>query len=92
MNPIEVVVKRQVYLVYQCGIANVFIDRAGRLMRVLQCDFRSCEYFARGAEAVGAVVLVRHCDKAGDIAPCQEDWQEGRGTMFAESKMGRGTL
>lgn len=73
-------------LVYQSGIANVFsVDGAtGRTTRLLQSDYHSCEMFAAGAIAAGAVCEVFHCDAAGD---CQNTpWQEGPGELWRQSK------
>jgi hypothetical protein len=76
----------QVYLVYQVGIANVLIDRDGVLVRVEQSNYRDCENFARGAKAVGANVIVKHCDRTGDTALSKEEWQDGKGDLWAECK------
>ena len=61
-------------LVYQCGIANVFMvsdinmaDIGRDARRLLQGDFRSCEYFARGLAYAGAEVECASCNQAGDI-------------------------
>ena len=68
-------------LVYQAGIANVFevecfnLTSFGRnAKRLLQADFRSCEYFARGLAAAGVTVRTVACNKAGDII--NETWDE----------------
>lgn len=62
-------------LVYQAGMANVFAvnsittapaDRNAR--RLLQCDFRSCEWYANGLLAAGATVATAACNTAGDTA------------------------
>lgn len=66
----------KVVLVYQGGIANVFsvtawlsIDNpvCGRT-RLLQSDFRSCEWYCRGLQAAGVEVRTAACNRAGDIA------------------------
>ena len=64
----------RVMLVYQAGIANVFgvqsfnlADFGRDAKRILQSDFHSCENFARGMEAAGAIVRSAHCNQAGDI-------------------------
>jgi hypothetical protein len=61
-------------LVYQAGIANVFAvtcfnmaDFGRDAKRLLQGDFRSCEYFARGLATAGILVASAHCNQAGDI-------------------------
>lgn len=62
-------------LVYQAGLANVFqvncfnLNPFGRnARRVLQCDFRSCEFFAHGLAQAGAIVMTLACNQAGEIA------------------------
>lgn len=72
------------FLVYQCGLANVFINDGVGPKRVMQHAFGPCEYFARGLKYAGYDVEVRHCDKAGDIAA--EIWAKGRGETFADAK------
>jgi hypothetical protein len=64
-------------LVYQAGIANVFevdsfnmADYGRDAKRLLQSDFRTCEAFARGMAAAGALVTSAACNMAGDVA-CQ---------------------
>ena len=68
-------------LVYQGGIANVFRVKAFNLQdygreakRLMQSDFRTCEAFARGAQAVGATVRTMACNMAGDIIA--QPWSE----------------
>ena len=65
----------KVYLVYQAGIANVFlVDRftltnEGRNAgRVQQGAFGRCEAFAAGMARAGAAVRSAYCNKAGDIS------------------------
>ena len=74
--------KKNVYtLVYQGGLANIFLhvpDRSLRIDRnepvgstrewVYQSDFRSCENFARGLIETGAVVRRAWANVAGDVA------------------------
>lgn len=62
------------YLVYQNGIANVFIVRGGRLVRNFQGAFNSAEYLCRGLQLAGSEIIVRACGRAGDIALFQDDW------------------
>ncbi len=69
-------------LVYQAGIANVFscdvlATTPGKrnAKRLLQHAFVACEWFARGAQAAGAIVAVYSCNKAGDIADLE--WTRG---------------
>ena len=64
----------RIMLVYQAGIANVFkvncfnvADYGRDARRLLQSDFRTCESFALGCAAVGAIVRSVHCNMAGDI-------------------------
>jgi hypothetical protein len=82
-----------VALVYQCGIANVFIldtyqrpeSPEGRMARrVLQHAYSPCEFFARGMATAGARVRSYHCDEAGDIA--DRPWVKGCGDLWKESK------
>ena len=68
-------------LVYQAGIANVFevdcfnLAPYGReAKRLLQADFTSCAYFARGMKAAGYHVKVLGCNMAGDIA--EQKWTD----------------
>ena len=56
------------YLIYQAGIANVFVDDAkGKFKRIMQHAFRPCEDFCRGLKYMGATVRVGWCNEAGDI-------------------------
>lgn len=66
---------KRAVLVYQAGIANVFAvecfnqhacDRKAK--RLLQADFRSCEYFVKGLDAAGVKVKTLACNQAGDIS------------------------
>lgn len=66
---------KRAMLVYQAGIANVFAVDSFNLApygrnarRLLQLDYRTCEYYARGLRAAGATVRVAACNQAGDIA------------------------
>jgi hypothetical protein len=66
-------------LVYQAGIANVFRtdhnapELEGRnAVRLLQGDFRACEFFAKGLATAGVLVRAAHCNRAGDITDV--DW------------------
>ena len=52
-------------LVYQAGIANVF--EMPSKDRLIQADFRSCEYFCRGLIAAGVNVKIWSCNMVGDI-------------------------
>jgi hypothetical protein len=77
----------QAHLVYQGGIANVFMQFGGKdIIRVLQEDFKSCEMFCRGVKIMGAEVLVWHCDEAGDVAGDVHSWLRGSGDLFLDSK------
>ncbi len=65
----------RVALVYQAGIANLFLvdsfnlDTAGRnARRIYQGDFRTAEAIAKGAGIAGAIVHSVSCNKAGDVA------------------------
>lgn len=68
-------------LVYQAGIANVFMvdcfnaGTTGReARRLLQDDFRTCEAFARGLGVAGVKVATMACNAAGDITNAR--WSE----------------
>ena len=61
---------RTLVIVYQGGIANVFED----YRRLLQSDFRTCEMFCRGAQAMGATIVPAWCNVAGDVGTCHERW------------------
>lgn len=69
-------------LVYQCGIANVFVMATSR--RVCQHAYDYCEAFCAGLLAAGHSVGVYHCDEAGDVEHL--DWHAGAGEMFAAAK------
>lgn len=73
-------------LVYQAGLANVFVvdafnwanykgftraDRNAR--RIMQGAFSTCEMFARGLEANGTIVRSAHCNRVGDISNARWD-------------------
>ena len=81
-----------VYLVYQAGLANVFLVDAFDLnatghnvRRLLQGTFHECEIFVRGMARAGAVVRSAHCNQAGDIAGAQ--WSEAlEDAPFSESQ------
>jgi len=69
----------KIMLVYQAGIANVFrvdcfnVNPNGRKEeRLLQGAFATCQDFAHGCAAMGAVVRTCHCNMAGDIA--RQQW------------------
>jgi hypothetical protein len=80
---------RRATLVYQVGIANVFADdefRPGIPRRLLQSDYRTCEAFARGLIAAGIAVEVRHWDHTGDAAQWANQWNAGKGELWASGK------
>jgi hypothetical protein len=61
-------------LVYQAGIANVFkvqsfnlADYGRDAIRLVQGDFESCKWYARGVKKAGWTVKVLGCNMAGDI-------------------------
>jgi hypothetical protein len=61
-------------LVYQAGIANVFLvdtfnlaKNAGGRKRILQSDFKNCESFSRGLAHADMSVASCYCNQAGDI-------------------------
>src|SRR5579872_1898597 len=73
MNNKKLLVRRAI-LVYQAGIANVFVVDCLNLspygrnaQRLIQADFRTCEAFARGLAVAGALVSSAYCNQAGDI-------------------------
>lgn len=83
-------------LVYQGGIANVFAvdyptyapgtgahESPRNARRLMQSDFSSCIWFARGLAAAGTVVRTGSCNVAGDCADVQ--WTRGiDGTPFRD--------
>lgn len=69
-------------LLYQVGIANVFID--GK--RALQHAYSPCEWFCKGLIAAGASFEVKHCDVAGDVASFEDQWKDGKGTLWGDQK------
>lgn len=78
-------------LVYQTGIANVFMlrDDAGTIYepprRVMQHAFLPCRYYAEGLAAAGAEVRTYSCNVAGDCAAVE--WTVGtEGTPFRDSR------
>lgn len=77
---------KDAYLVYQVGIANVFIEEpgSGELVRRYQGDYRGAEMLAKGMELAGVRIHLYHCDEAGDIR-CR-DWNEGPGDLWSEGK------
>lgn len=54
-------------LVYQCGIANVFLADASGWVRRMQSDFSHCEAFCAGLVQAGCEVAFAWCAEAGDI-------------------------
>ena len=82
-------------LVYQCGIANVFRvtypfgdqARSPHYVRVVQSDYRTCEWFVRGVIEAGENASVWHSDVAGDVILCPHGpWKEGKGDLWADKK------
>lgn len=68
-------------LVYQAGIANVFLcdyllpaSKVRNARRIVQSDFRTCENFVSGAAYAGATVRTFQCNQAGDVA--RSVWSE----------------
>lgn len=71
---------KQYVLVYQAGIANVFLCENGLYevtgrSRVTQNAFGPCEWFCRGLMEAGEAVAVAWCNKAGDITG--DSWNYG---------------
>lgn len=66
--------KKKLYvLVYQGGIANVFLGKVkGKRKRIMQHAFGPCEWYCRGLKEAGAKVEVAWCNMAGDID--LQDW------------------
>lgn len=67
--------QRKAVVVYQAGIANVFLvenvfeTHEGRgASRLAQSDFNSCEMYARGLKEAGFRIESAHCNMAGDVA------------------------
>jgi hypothetical protein len=63
---------RTLVIVYQAGIANVFEDRR----RLLQSDFRTCEMFCRGAQAMGATIVPAWANVAGDVSRATWNYED----------------
>lgn len=67
--------ERKAVLVYQAGIANVFMvdtfnmadDGLRNARRILQHAFSPCEFFARGLGAAGFIIRSAQCNETGDI-------------------------
>lgn len=80
--------ERSAQLVYQVGIANVFLSEGegmdSKRTRVYQGDYRSAENISKGIRLAGVPVTVWHCDMAGDIA--LQDWLIGKGELWEASK------
>ena len=75
------------YLVYQTGIANVFIETEEKgMVRMMQNDFSHCEAYACGLRDAGMTLSIWHCDKPGDILTRLADWQSGKGDIWSDSK------
>jgi len=85
--------EKRAVLVYQAGIANVFevdcfnmSDYGREAKRLLQSDFRACEYFARGLAYAGYHVGSASCNRAGDITHTK--WSHGlQDCPFRENAM-----
>lgn len=58
---------KQVTLVYQAGLANVFETSGDKPVRLVQADFKTCEAFVRGIKATGMPAFYAWCNQAGDI-------------------------
>lgn len=72
---------KRAFLVYQGGLANVFqvdchnLANYGRhAQRLMQSDFRSCEWYSVGLRDGGVIVRTASCNKAGDVI--NEQWTE----------------
>ena len=69
---------RNIALVYQNGIANVFeIEAPGKVRRLLQHAYSPCEWYAQGLRDAGNNLSVFYSDDAGDIA--NSYWHPRRG-------------
>jgi hypothetical protein len=73
--------KAKIMLVYQAGIANVFLvdcfnmkASMRKTKQLYQDTFITCQVFARGCGAMGAIVRTAHCNRAGDILGM--DWSD----------------
>lgn len=75
-------------LLYQAGIANVFVQsRIGAPhKRVMQGAYRECEGFVKGARHAGATLLVMNVNIAGDAAHWVDSWRAGVGSLWSEGK------
>ena len=79
---------RNLTLLYQVGIANVFEELRGKphFKRLMQSDYRSCEGFARGAQWAGSKIHVMHWDHPGDALQHCATWESGAGDLWATQK------
>ena len=65
--------KKIYFLVYQAGIANVFVadvvkkNQFNNHRRIKQDSFNECESFCRGLREAGTTVRVAWLNEAGDI-------------------------
>lgn len=72
---------RILVIVYQAGIANVFENKR----RLLQADFRTCEMFCRGAQAMGAAIVPAWANVAGDVSLAEWHYTDFENAPFNES-------
>ena len=77
--------KKTFYLIYQAGIANVFVDDAsGNFKRVMQHAITACENFCRGLKYAGECVRVGWCNEAGDITNAAWHFKDFDNAPFSE--------
>jgi hypothetical protein len=81
MDKIKLKKKRKVMLVYQAGIANIFLVDCFNLRpygrnakRIYQGSFLGAQYITYGMGLMGAVVRTAACNRAGDIG--ESVWTE----------------
>ena len=83
--------KKIYFLVYQAGIANVFVadenkkKQINNHRRINQLDFKSAESFCRGLREAGKLVKVAWCNEAGDIAHSLWHFSNFHNAPFNES-------
>jgi hypothetical protein len=74
-------------LLYQVGIANVFVESPlGKLTRIFQGDYYGAEKMLDGAHVVGAYTRVMYWESAGDAALHRDEWLLGKGYLWQDKR------
>ena len=83
--------KKIYFLVYQGGIANVFVADVKKKnqfvnhRRVMQSDFCACRNFCWGIKEAGSKVKVAWCNEAGDISQSRWHFSNFENAPFNEN-------